>query len=87
MFWKHDINVQPTEQTNLYSVQRKGASINTTSQDIAQFIGFQMYMSIIDFPIYRMYWAHDTRYPPIADIMPRNRYQKLQEFLHVNDNS
>ena len=86
MFWKDDINVLLSEQTNLYSVQRKGTSLNTTSEEIEQFIGIQMYMSIIDFPAYRMYWALETRYPPIADVMSRNRYQQLREFLHVSDN-
>ena len=49
MFWNHEINVQLAEQTILYSVQRKGASINTISQETEKFIGLQMYMSIIDF--------------------------------------
>ena len=39
MFWKDDINVLLSEQTNLYSVQRKGTSLNTTSGEIEQFIG------------------------------------------------
>ena len=86
MFWKDDINVLLSEQTNLYSIQRKGTSLNTTSGEIEQFMGIQMYMSIIDFPAYRMYWAQETRYPPVADVMSRNRYQQLREFLHVSDN-
>ena len=86
MFWKDDINVLLSEQTNLYSVQRKSTSLNTTSGEIEQFIRIQMYMSIIDFPAYRMYWALETRHPPIADVMSRNRYQHLREFLHVSDN-
>jgi len=67
-------------------VQRKGTSINTTSGEIEQFIGMQMFMSVIDFPTYRMYWANETRYQPIADVMSRNRYQQLREYLHVSDN-
>ena len=43
-------------------------------------------MSIIDFPNFRVYWSNETRYPIIADILSRNRYQKLKEFLHVSDN-
>lgn len=85
-FWNDDLNVLLAEQTNLYSVQKKGTSINTTSGEIEQFIGMQMYMSIIAFPVYRMYWANETRYNPIADIMSRNRYQQLRELIHVSDN-
>ena len=68
VFWKDDINVLLSEQLN---------TLNTTSGEIEQFIGIQMYMSIIDFPSYQMYWALETRYPPIADVMSRNRYQQL----------
>ena len=74
MFWKHITNVQLAEKTKLYSVQRKDASLNTTRQEIEQLIGLQMYMSLNGFPTYRMYWGNDTRYPHIADIMPRNSY-------------
>ena len=45
-----------------------------------------MYRSIIDFPAYQMYWALETRYPPIADVMSRSRHQQLREFLPVSDN-
>ena len=34
-----------------------------------------------------MRWENDTTYAIIAEIMPRNRYQKLRQLLHVNDNS
>lgn len=96
MFRKHDITVQFAEEMNLWSVQRKGASTNTTNQKIEQ--NLQMCMAITDFPTYWMYWANDTRYPlivdilprnsyPLADIFPRNRYQNLCELLHVNGNS
>ena len=29
MFWKHDLNVPLAEQTNIYSVQKTGTSLNT----------------------------------------------------------
>lgn len=86
LFWKEDLNVLLSEQTNLYSVQRKGTSINSTSGEIRQLIGLQMFMSIFNLPTYRMYWAKETRYPPIADVMSVNRYKLLRENLHVSDN-
>ena len=86
MFWKHDLNVLLAEQTNIYSVEETGSSLDTTVEETEQLIGIQIYMSIIDFPNFRMYWANETRYPIIADIMSRNRYQKLREFLHVSGN-
>ena len=47
----------------------------------------QMMMGIVQLPMYEMYWANETRYAPIADVMTRNRYKALRRFLHVNDNS
>ena len=61
------------DQTNLYEIE--------------QFIGMQMLMAIVQLPTYEMYWANDTRYAPIADVMGRNRYKTLRRYLHVNDNS
>ena len=34
-----------------------------------------------------MYWVKETRYPLITDAMYLNRYEKLIEFLHANDNT
>ena len=46
-----------------------------------------MYMSINQLPTYNTYWESLTRFDPIADAMPRNRYQLLRKNLHVSDNS
>ena len=34
-----------------------------------------------------MYWSNSTRMPSIADTMCVNRFDKLKQFLHCNDNS
>ena len=67
-FWKHDLNVLLAEQTNIYNVQKSGSSLSSTAEVIEQFIGIQIYMSIIDFPNFSMDWANETRYSIIADI-------------------
>ena len=46
-----------------------------------------MLMSVVQLPKYEMYWANETRYALIADVMGRNRYKTLRRYLHVNDNS
>lgn len=74
-------------QTNLYSVEKNGSSINTSSREIQQFLGIHILSSIVKMPSYRMYWAESTRYLPIADIMSRNRFDKLRNYVHLNDNS
>ena len=87
IFWSDDIINLLVEQTNLYSVQQTGSSINTNKSEMEQFIGIQMLMSIVSLPAYYMYWAVDTKYSPIADIMSINRYKKMRQYIHCNDNS
>jgi hypothetical protein len=70
MFWDDELTSLLAEQTNLYSVQNLGTSIGTTSNEIEQFLGMQVLMSVVKLPSYKMYWAAETRYPPIADVMP-----------------
>ena len=86
-FWDDSITCQLVEQTNLYSVQKTGKSINTTKDEMEQFIGIQMKMSIVKMPRYQNYWAAETRYSPVADVMSLKRYEKIRQFLHANDNS
>ena len=86
-FWDDSMTQQLVDQTNLYSVQKTGTSINTKKSEIEQLIGMQLKMGIVQMPKYNSYWAGETRYSAIADVMPLNRYRKLRQFLHVNDNS
>ena len=43
-------------------------------------------MGIIRMPRYEYYWSRELCYPPIADVMPLKRFEKLRRFLHVVDN-
>lgn len=82
-----DMIANIVQQTNLYSVQNTGTSINTTYTEICQFIGINIYSGIFRVPSYRMYWSNETRFSPIADIMSRNRFDKLRSTIHISDNS
>ena len=86
-FFTDELIDQIVEETNLYSVQQTGKSIATTKNEIEQFIGIQIRMSIVRMTVYRHYWASNTRYAPIADVMSLQRYENLRRFLHFNDNS
>ena len=74
------------EQTNLYSVHSTGTSIAVDHNEIEQYIGLLVKMSIIKLPQIRVYWAKETRVPCIADVMSINRFKKIKQFLHCNDN-
>ncbi len=38
-------------------------------------------------PDYRMYWKIGTRYPQIADVFPRSRFDAIKSNFHICDNS
>ena len=44
-------------------------------------------MLLVDLPSYMMYWARETLYTPIVDVIPINRYKKLRQYLHFSKNS
>lgn len=76
-----------TYQTNLYSTQKSGSSINTNDHEIEQFLGIHLIMSIIKMPSYKMFWNQRTKYSLVADNMSRNRFEKLRSNIHFADNT
>ena len=86
-FWDNDMTLKLVNETNLYSVQKSGTSIIVTKDEMEQFLGIQIMMGIVKMPRYQCYWAAETRYAPIADVMSLKRYEKIRRYLHANDNS
>lgn len=84
--WTDEITNLVVEQTNLYSTQQSGNCVNTSKDEMEQFIGMHIKMGIVQLPSYISYWSQEMRYPPVADVMPRGRFQKLKKYLHFVDN-
>jgi len=63
--------------TNLYSTQQLGKSINTNRKEMEQVIGMFFRMGLVQMPGNRVYWEGDTAYKPVAEVMSRNRFQSL----------
>ncbi|XP_050035995.1 piggyBac transposable element-derived protein 3-like [Dermacentor andersoni] len=74
-------------ETNLYSTQTTGKSLDVTESELEQFVGLNLLMGLVQMPSVRSYWEHATRFAPIADIMPRNRFEKIVRLLHFTDNN
>lgn len=73
-------------ETNLYSTQTTGMSLNVTESELDQFVGLYLLMGLLQMPSVRSYWEHGTRFAPIADIlMPRNWFEKIMCLLHFTD--
>ena len=71
------------DEINLYSVQTTGKSVNTSKEEIEQFIGILVQMGVMKYPQYRMYWSPETRLPLIANVMPLQRFENLKRFFHM----
>ncbi|KAK0147717.1 PiggyBac transposable element-derived protein 3 [Merluccius polli] len=74
------------EETNLYSVQKNGKSVNTNAQEIEQILGMYMHMGLVQMPNVRAYWEMETRYLPVCDVMSRGRFLNLLTLIHFQDN-
>uniref|UniRef100_A0AAV2IYF0 PiggyBac transposable element-derived protein domain-containing protein n=1 Tax=Knipowitschia caucasica TaxID=637954 RepID=A0AAV2IYF0_KNICA len=72
-FFDEDIFGTIAHQTNLYSCQLIGSSINTDASEIKAFIGMKLMMGVVKMPAVENYWATDTRYDKVADVMPLKR--------------
>ena len=44
-------------------------------------------MGIMKLPDYNLYWAAETRYPKIADVMSNKRFKQLRKYVHIVDNT
>ncbi|XP_029844027.2 piggyBac transposable element-derived protein 3-like [Ixodes scapularis] len=73
-------------ETNLYSTQQTGCSINTNVAELRSFIGILLMMGVIGMPSFEDYWANQTRCDKIANVMPVKRFKKLRRFIHFIDN-
>ncbi|ELU01303.1 hypothetical protein CAPTEDRAFT_216361, partial [Capitella teleta] len=89
---KHDIIKALTEETNRYVTSRitrhpdpnwKEVSI----EEMTAFLGIRTYMSVLQLPTCDMYWSTDALYGNlfIPKVMKRDRFDKISQYLHVND--
>ncbi|XP_061591810.1 piggyBac transposable element-derived protein 2-like [Cololabis saira] len=73
-------------QTNLYSAQELGDPIETSPEEIEDFLAMLLFMGIFNFPAIDDYWDLDSRFDVTADIMSKKRFKLLRRFIHFNDN-
>ncbi|KAH8008640.1 hypothetical protein HPB51_000351 [Rhipicephalus microplus] len=75
------------EQSSLYSAQRNPNKVTSmTVNDLEQFIGTVLTMSLIKLPQTRMYWSQRFRVSQVADTMTRDRWEEIKQSLHFSDN-
>ena len=80
------ITTEMAEHTNRYSLQKTGSSIATNRKEMEQVLGLYFRMGLVQMSGYRAYWEADTRYEPVASVMPRNRFLLILSMIHFVDN-
>jgi hypothetical protein len=72
----------------LCSIQKNASRpINDDKNEIEQFFGCIIYMSIYGLASSRMYWKSMTRASVVAERMSCNRWKQIKLRLHFNDNT
>ena len=74
------------EQSNLYSVQSSGLSINVTAKEIEKFLGIYFPMELVKSPSSRSYWETRMSYDGVSSVLSRNRFNAIQRNLYFVDN-
>lgn len=69
-----------------YAAQ-KNANLLLERDEFEQFCGILLKMGLIPMPRYKMYWNEEMRFPPIADVMTRDRFEAILRYLHFNNNA
>ena len=98
MFITEDFYELISVQTNLYADQYIEANPDnatsrqwkaTTAKEIRHFLALYLLTGFIQKPQVRQYWSTDPLLLTsiFNQVMSRNRFQKILEFLHIADNS
>lgn len=86
-FLFNDELVQTVDQSNLKSVQDDiNKPANVTKEEMEQFIGIVLFMSIVKLPAARLYWNATIGQAQVYEIMTCNRFEAIKQHLHFNDN-
>lgn len=75
-------------ETNLYLTQKNpNNNFNVSELEIQQFIGMVYIMSLIQLPRVTNHWSSVLGTPLIQQTMTANKFEKIRQYLHFNDNS
>lgn len=75
-------------QSGLYAKQKNEHSFSLTKRELKSFIGIILLSGYHHLPSERHYWsqAQDLGVPLVQKSMTRNRFLKIKQMLHFNDN-
>ncbi|XP_049782287.1 piggyBac transposable element-derived protein 3-like [Schistocerca cancellata] len=74
------------EQSNIYALQKDSVSLQTSKNEVEQFVGILLHMGTIKMPSIHLYWSNECRYSPVTDVVSRTRFFQLLRYFHVVNN-
>ncbi|KAJ8971521.1 hypothetical protein NQ314_000653 [Rhamnusium bicolor] len=84
---KVDIIDKIVQESNIYAHQVDvNRPLNLTCTEFRQYIGILLFTSLVGLPTIRTYWATDIGVEIVKKTMTINRFERLKQFLHFNDN-
>lgn len=87
-FFGEDILRFLVDESNKYAFQKNpNFTEPVTVLELRKFIGILIFTSVYHYPSVRSYWSNITKFEPIVQTMNRNRFDKIREIFHMNDDS
>jgi len=83
-----DLEKMIVEQSNLYATQvRPNRPLQLTENELQQFLGTVLWMSLIKLPSTRRYWSARYKVDVVSESLSVNRWEEIKRFLHFVDNA
>lgn len=89
VFFDAEVISNLVNQTNLFATQNNARNfVPVTEIEIKAYIGMLIQMGIHKLPCIEDYWSSDPALcvPEVAETMTLQRFQKISNYLHINDN-
>lgn len=76
------------EESNKYAIQKNPNFTEVvTLLELRKFLGILIFTSVYHYPSVRSYWSNKAKFEPIARTMNRNRFDKIRQIFHMNDDT
>ncbi|XP_065302149.2 piggyBac transposable element-derived protein 3-like [Dermacentor albipictus] len=86
MFVSRSMLKAVVDESNKYYFQKHGTPLNLTVEELTSVLGMFFRMGLVNMHMVRAYWKSGSRYELVAQVMSRNRFEKITSHLHFFDN-
>ncbi|XP_049269151.1 piggyBac transposable element-derived protein 3-like isoform X2 [Rhipicephalus sanguineus] len=86
MFVSRSMLKAVVDESNRYYFQKHGTALNLTVEELTSVLGMFFRMGLVNMHRVRAYWENGSRYELVAQVMSRNRFEKITRHLHFFDN-